>query len=183
MITKLTFGCVALGAIFGTIAFLGFSPFGKQVIQEFGSTTQGATGSIARQYNVYGVNLAAPGANATSSSLFNATGQDLYTTTVKVGCENVGTSKAAYTGGGLAALQMTVGTSSSAAPAAAPTNALLAGAVNIGTSTPYFVMASSTNGAISATGIAVWPAGSYMTFWFNATNTAVCTVGVDAFTS
>lgn len=174
---KVIIGAVVAIAIAGAYYF-------PQVSASFGQSTQGGTGTTARQYNVFGVNLAAPGANATSSSILNNTGVDIYPVAIDVGCEGVGTSKTAYTGAGLAALTLSVGTSSTAAPAAVPANLLVNG-YTIGTSTANFTMASTTSviGNTAATGIGIWPAGSYMTFWFNATNTAICTVGVTGFSS
>ena len=105
-----------VGALAGLIAFFGISPFAKQIItQTFGTSTQGSTGTTARQYNVYGVNLSAPGANATSTSILNSTGNDLYISAIKVGCEGLGTSKTAYTGAALANLLLSVATSSTSA--------------------------------------------------------------------
>ena len=184
MTKNIGIGAVVVAAILGAVTFFGFSPFIK-LVQTFGTSAAGSTGTTARQYNIYGVNLAAPGPNATSSSLLNSTGQDIYPTMVDVGCEQVQTSKTAYTGSGLAALTLSVGTSSTAAPNVVPGN-LLVNAYVIGTSTGNFVMASTTSvtgNTASTTGIGIWPNGTYLTFWFNATNTAVCTVGVSAFSS
>ena len=173
---KIVFGVVI--AVIAGVAIYGAYLY-PNIPVSFGASTQGTTGQTAKQYNVYGVNLAAPGANATSSSILNNTGNDLYPTQVIVGCEGVATSKTAYTGAGLATLTFSVGTTSTAAPAAAPSN-LLVNAYVIGTSTANFVMASTTSvtGNTAATGVGIWPAGSYMTFQTNATNTAVCTFGL-----
>lgn len=171
------------GLIAGGLVIM-FIPQSKTTIESIaGTTVQGSTGSTARQFNVYGVNLAAPGANATSSSILNTTGNDLYITSVKSGCENVGTSKAAYSGtGGIAALTFSVATTSTAAPIAQGANTLNGGTFTIATSSVYFTSASST-AVQSGSFTAIWAAGSYLTFFTNATNTAVCTFGVDAFSS
>lgn len=180
---KIFGGIVVVAAVLGALAFFGFTPYGKQVVQQFGTSTQGSTGQTAKQYSVLGVNLVAPGANATSSSIQNNTGDDLYVTGLKVGCEGVGTSKTAYTGTGLALLTLSVGTSSTASPAVAPTN-LIMSAVTIATSTVDFTLASSTAATPgNSTYLNIWNAGSYMTFATNATNTAVCTYGVDVTSS
>ncbi len=146
-----------------------------------GASAQGSTGQSASQYNVYGVNLAAAGANATSSSVYNGSGQDLYITAIKAGCETVGTSRTAYTGAGLAALTVSVATSSAAHPASnSNTNIVGGGAFTLATSTAQFAFSTSTALGGSSSIYNVWAAGSYMTFTVNATNTAVCTFGVDA---
>lgn len=144
----------------------------------FGASPQGSeyfNGNFAGAV----ISLANPGANATSTSILNTTGNDLYVTGEKVACENVGTAKTAYTGAGLASQTVTIATSSTAAPASnGNTNTLPV--VTIATSTTQFDLSSSTagtpgNGLVSN----IWAAGAYMTFTVNATSTATCTVGVD----
>jgi hypothetical protein len=120
---------------------------------------------------------ATAGENATSTSILNTDANDRIVTVIRAGCQNIGTSRTAYTGAGLSAFTLSVGTSSTAAPAAIPSVLVGGGAVTIGTSTVQYAVASSTSG--SEKNYVVWPANSYMTFWFNATNTAACTVGVD----
>jgi hypothetical protein len=176
-ILALVIAAVVAGGVYGGYKFLFYKP---QIVA--GTSTQGGTGSTARQYNVYGVNLAAPGANATSSSILNTTGNDLYVTALKVGCEGVGTSQTAYTGTGLASLTLKAATSSTASTPVNG-NTFLAGSITISTSSSQFVEASSTASSGSNSVNYVWLAGSYMNFWTNATNTAVCTFGVDAFSS
>lgn len=189
MTTKIIYGGVVIGAILGVLAFVGFSPFTKTIVQQFSSTTQGATGNTARQANIYGVNLATPGANATSSSILNPTGQDVYITAFKAGCTGIGSSNTAYTGSGLAALTVKLATTSTAAPANITNANLIGGAgVIIATSTPQFMIASTTSaGTAAAPGsgaiYGIWTANSYITFQVNATNSAVCTFGVDYFQS
>jgi len=151
-------------------------------IVPFGASTQGSTNTTAKQASVLGVNLSAPGANATSSSILNPAGQDVYVSSFKVGCEGVGTSKTAYTGAGLLALTVTAATSSTAAPQA-NSNTNSAGLVTIATSTSQFVEASSTASAGNSTPNYIWGANTYMTFTTNATNTAICTFGVDYFSA
>lgn len=181
--TRAIISLAVVGALFGTFAFFGLTPFGKTIVEQVvGSTTQGTTGNTARQANIYGVNLAAPGANATSSSILNPTGQDVYVTAIKVGCEGVGTSKTAYSGTGLASLTFSVATTSTAAPAAQGANTINGGTFTIGTSTSYYAAASST-AVLNGSYTIIWGAGSYLTFFTNATNTAICTFGVDYFQS
>lgn len=144
---------------------------------QLGTSPQGSTGSTARQYNVYGVNLASAGTNATSSSILNSTGNDLYVTAIKAGCEGVGSSPS------VSSLTLSVSTTSTAAPAAVGTNLVGGSALTIATATPRFVAASSTVTTGSGSALNIWPAATYMTFQTNATNTAVCTFGVDAFSS
>lgn len=146
-----------------------------------GTSPQGGTTSTAHFYSV-AVQLGAPGANATSSSVLNSSPNDYYVTSIDAGCEKIGTSYTAYSGAGLAALLLTAATSSTAAPAALG-SVPLTGAITIPTSTPTFVESSTTASGGSSSINFIWPAGTYMSFSFNATNTAACTVGVKAFSS
>lgn len=183
-ITKGLLGFGVVAGVFGLAAFFGYTPFLKvvdNVMQVAGTTPQGGTTSTAHFYSIAAL-LAAPGANATSSSILNTTGNDLYVTSFKAGCELVGTSQTAYTGAGLAALTVKAATSSTVAPVS-NSNLNLAGSITIATTTANFLESSTT----AATGVStvnyLWSAGSYMTFTTNATNTAQCTFGVDAFSS
>ena len=144
----------------------------------FGASPAGSSFNDAKQFAV-AINLATPGANATSTSILNTDGNDRYITSEKVACEGVGTAKTAYTGAGLASQTITIATSSTAAPIGnANTNTLPV--ITIATSTANFGIASSTamtpgNNLVSN----IWAANSYLTFTVNATSTALCTIGVD----
>lgn len=188
MSKKIYVAVVVVGVILGTFAFFGLTPFravSTQTIEKvFGATAQGATGNVGHEANIYGVNLATPGANATSSSILNPTGQDVYINAIKVGCERIGTSGAAGGGtGGLASLTFSVATTSTAAPAVQGAGTINAGTFAIGTSTPDFVMASSTAGLGNPSYTLIWQAGSYLTFFTNATNTAICSFSANYFQS
>lgn len=123
--------------------------------------------------------LASAGENGTSTSILNSDVFDRYITSVVVACNTVGTSKTAYSGGGLANWTITVATTSTAAPATLPSgyNPVLGGVLNVSTSTPNTLVASSTAGVSSTT--LLWAANSYLTFQSNATNTAACTFGAN----
>lgn len=144
----------------------------------FGASPAGSSFSDAKIADV-SVNFAAPGANATSTSVLNTDANDRYISYEKVGCEGVGTSQTAYTGTGLASLTVTIATSSTAAPSGnANTNTLPV--ITVGTSTSNFVMSSSTAAAPGSNLVSnIWAANSYLTFTTNATNTAKCIVGVN----
>jgi len=169
---------IAAGGIFGGYKYL----LAPKVVATSASPA-GSTGRSAFQFNSYGNNLSAPGTNGTSTSILNNTGQDLYVSGEYAGCEGVGTSKAAYTGAGLASLTVTAATSSTAAPASnSNTNTLPV--ITIATSTPQYTLASSTAAFTGSGSVSLlWLAGSYMTFTVNATNTAICTFGVSAFSA
>lgn len=147
----------------------------------FGSSTVGSTFNTAKFAGV-AISLASPGTNATSTSILNTDTNDRYVSAYKIGCENVGTSQTAYTGTGLAALLFSVGTTTTANPVSFSSFAAVATNQTVATGTSNFLMASSTL-ATGTKNAAIWPTGTYMTFYFNATNTAACTVGVDYFGS
>ena len=180
-ISKSLLAFAVVGALAGLIAFFNVSPFRTAVENTFGASPAGTTSQTAKYFSVV-ANLGLPGANATSSSVLNSSANDLYVTSFKVGCEALGTSRTAYTGTGLVGLTVTAATSSTASPAS-NSNTNSAGLITIGTSTPNFVESSSTASTGSNSVNYIWSAGSYMTFTTNATNTAACTFGVEAFSS
>lgn len=178
--SKIVIGLAFIGAILGSLAFFGFSPFGRQVVNEVFGSPSGTTST-----SVDGATVVVSMTNATSSSILNPTGQLAYVYLGLVNCTGVGTSQSLVTGGGLAALTLTAGTTSTAtAPAGGFefTTEILQG-VTIGTSSPVFALASSTMQTATTSFATLWPAGTYMTFVSNATNTAVCTFGVGTFGS
>lgn len=181
-------GVVACIAIWGAYLY----PNDKYVSEDSTSANDGvAAGSTAgtsfstSKFAGIAVNLAAPGTTGTTSSILNTDAFDRYVTAVKAGCQGVGTSKTAYTGTGLSTLQLTVGTSSTANPVNNTYFSSVGVNMVIPTSTANYAFASSTSAynLSTSTNSLVWSSGSYMTFQTNATNTAVCTFGVDYFQS
>lgn len=149
-----------------------------------GSSPSGSTFNTAKFAGIV-MNLATPGTNGTTSSILNTDANDRYLTSITEDCEGVGTSKEAYDGAGLPALKLTVSTTTTAVPLQ-PASIFAAPVLNgaVATTSNWLVNSTSTNpsgyatGSTASTSIAdVWLAGSYLTFWWNATNTAVCTVG------
>lgn len=179
IIAAIVIALVVAGGVLGGYLYL----LSKPQPQLASATPQGGTTSSALFYSV-AANLGAPGANATSSTVFNLSGSDLYITSVTAGCENVGTSQTAYTGAPLSALTLSVATSSTAAPATnSNTNLVGGGTITIGTSTTQYTIASTTATIGSPKVYNLWAAGSALDFTTNATNTAQCTFGVNAFSS
>jgi hypothetical protein len=120
--------------------------------------------------------------SATSTSILNTDSTDRMVTIVQNVCGGVGTSQTAYTGAGLASLTLKAATTTTSAPAIV-SNTNLVESIVISTSTSDFVMASSTSSGLVGTSAASlgslrWPTNTYLTFFTNATNTAICTVGV-----
>lgn len=159
------------------IAIFGAYQYPKQHAS-LGASPSGTTFNDSKTADI-SINLASPGANATSSSVLNGDVNDRFITSEKVLCQGVGTSQTAYTGAGLASLTITIATSSTASPTTnGNTNTLPV--VTIATSTTQFAISSSTAGT-PGNGLVtnVWKAGSYISFFANATNTATCIVGVN----
>lgn len=182
-------GILAVVGVVVLIAIYGGYEYPVALPQTVGTSTTGTTFGTAKFAGV-AVNLANPGANGTTSSVLNTDANDRYVSSIKIGCEGVGTSLTAYTGAGLASLTMFAATSSSQTPTsnAFNTNKVGGGNVTIGTSTVTFAEGSSTTqgGATAGNNAAtysIWPTGTYMVFTTNATNTALCTFGVDYFNS
>ncbi len=171
-ITKIVVGIVAVLAIAGAYVFPQYIPTQLAGISPAGSTFLNA------KFAGVAINLANTGANGTSTSILNTDANDRFVVASKIGCSGVGTSQTAYTGAGLANLLVSVGTTTAAAPAGFTSFAAVATNVALSTSTVNLLFASSTlvTGTENAT---LWPTNTYMTFYFNATNTARCTVGVE----
>lgn len=171
---NIIYAAVIIGALLGSAAFAGYSPFLKTVINQFGTTSGSATTQHIAEFAFNPTT-----ASATSTSVLNADGQDRVVRGVDVACSGVGTSKTAYTGAGLATLTFTAATSSTASPAAlSNTNYTLNVTVPTST-TDVYVSTSTSSGVNSATGNSMrWQSGSYMTVASNATNTAACIVSV-----
>lgn len=156
------------GVIIGAAGAIVFS--GSDVVE---TSPTGATFNSAKVAAI----VAAPAtASATTTSILNSDANDRYITSTFAYCGGLGSSQTAYTGAGLANLTLKAATTSTAAPAAL-TNTNLVMNVNIATTTPN-TSAVATSTFVSAINQR-WAAGSYLTFEFNATNTAACTVGAN----
>lgn len=167
----LTFiGAVLLGgALYGAYLY-------PQASQLVGSSA-GTTFSTAKIATVV-MSPSAAGANATTSSILNTDASDRKIETFVADCSGVGTSQAVNTGGGLASAGFIVSaatTSTSVPTVVTNTNALT---LPISTSTPdsYNIVGNATTTVALNR---VWASGSYLTFQFNATNTASCIIGVN----
>lgn len=166
--------CILVGG------FIGYGLHGSKVTLTAGNVTSpaGSTFGTAKFYGV-AVNLANPGANGTSTTLVNTDATDRFITSTKVGCEGIGTSLTAYAGAGLSSLQLSIGTTTSASPITFNTFAAVALNLNLATTTTNLLFSSTTIATATSSNAAVWHSGENLTFYFNATNTAACTVGVD----
>lgn len=178
MNNKFTLSIVAvLGLLVGLVAGHSLWPQNIATASPAGSTFSNA------KFAGITINLANQSANGTTSSIVNTDANDRYVTSFKIGCENVGTSGGNNAGAGYAALQFNIGTTSASAPVAFSSFAAIALNVKVSTSTTNVLVSSSTLLTATSSLATVWPSGTPMTFYSNATNTAVCTVGVEYFGS
>lgn len=169
-----------VGAVLVAWAIYGAYQYPEQSTSVIAGTSAAGSNFSTAKFAGIAANLANPGSTGTSSSILNGDANDRYITSIKAGCESVGTSKTAYTGAGLLALTLSVATTSTSAPATNGTNTIGGGSITLATSTTQFVVASTTSAMPGNTNISlIWPSGSYLTFSTNATNTAVCTFGAD----
>ena len=175
---KIAFGAII--AVVVAVAIYGAYLYPKAA-QPLGTTAVGGTFGTAK---FAGVAMTPSTAGLATSSITNGSTNDYYVKSIEVGCEGVGTSKVLYTGGGLANLTLEAATTSNGI-INSNTNYVGGGAFNIGTTSTWFVEASSTANATVGSILMnnIWPAGTQMTFSFNATNTAACTVGVSYISS
>lgn len=163
---------IALISLLVTIVIIGGYFFPR--IGKFGATNN-AVGTVYNTAKIAQINWSLT-AGATSTSVLNSDSYDRIVTSFVADCNTTGTSKIPLTGTGLASLFIQAATTSASAPAVITNTNLLAYST-VSTSTPDFYIASSTIGVADFG--RVWLSGSYLTFWSNATNTAVCTVGVN----
>lgn len=174
---KYFLGVLAGGAFLGSLAFFGYTPFLKvtQVLNPLGS----AAGTTFNSAKVAQVNMSPSTASATTTSLQNTDGSDRWVTDSFVNCTGDSTSKTFLTGTGLAALTLKTATTSVANLGLQGSTAYATN-ITVSTSTNFTYNASTTPSVAIGTGAVayLWKAGSYLTFLFNATSSAACTVGV-----
>ena len=113
---------------------------------------------------------------STSTSILNSGASDRAVIAEYGFCSSIGTSYTYSSGAGLATWTLQSATTSSAnAGFLGNTNYLFNTTVATGTATGLYY--ASSTGASSVVAY-IWPVGTYLTFGFNATNTASCSLGV-----
>lgn len=143
-----------------------------------GSSTVGSTFTQAKFYGV----VMQPATGATTSSITNTDASDRFIVSYQYGCTGVGSSQTPLTGAGLVSNGWSIGIATTATSGANPNSNVNQVNMLVATSTSSWSYSSlGDNGTTTATGIPqtarVWAAGGILTFAFNATNTATCTVG------
>lgn len=121
--------------------------------------------------------------NATSSSILNTDANGRWVKAVDVGCTGVGTSGGA-TGAGVASLLVQAATTTTFNNGLQG-NTNYIGNVTVATTTSFSQSASSTLASATSysTDFYFWPSQTYLTFDFNATNTAACAISASYFAS
>lgn len=166
--TKLIVGFLVLVAIAGGYFF-------PKVYRVVGS----AVGTTFATAKVAAVNFSPTSATASSTFILNTDGSDRYILDSFAMCTAIGTSFTAYTGAGLTSAAVVFQMSTSSATTAGNiANTNYASNLAIATSTGAVnLVASSTEGVIFGYS-RIWPSNTYLGIFANATNTAVCNVGV-----
>lgn len=164
LIALVVVAAVAVGAYF----------FPRAVHSVFGASSP--VGTTFNTAKVAEINFSPATGSATSTSILNVDASDRIVTNSFATCAGLGTSFTAYTGTALGALIFQAATTSTAAPTTLPSTNYVFNAV-IATTTPTDAYVASSSYA-SVT-YQRWPAGTYMTWTSNATNTAACSVGVN----
>ena len=151
-----------------------------QAVSSLGSNS--GTNTLAKQLEAVSWNLS----TGTSTSVYVP--ENMTAARFQLSCTGVGTSKTAYTGAGLASVTLKVATTSSSHTSDTPTsnttvsNTNLVVSTVLATSTAIRTIASTTQSVGGKAGVSqLLRAGSYVTFFTDATNTAVCNIGVQAF--
>lgn len=166
---KYILGLVLVGIVAITALF-----FPKYQTSPIASGTSSTSGTVNNTAKIASIAMAL--STGTSSSILNTDATDRIVESGFYSCDNLTTVLNPYNGAGLAALSFEVATTSAAASSAtAVTNGNAAFKSTVATSSSYGFVASSTYAVPFPR---VWAAGSYMTFWSNATTTASCTIGL-----
>lgn len=157
-----------IGAIVVVLAIIGAYSYPKAIIAP--SSNVGAVGTTFNTAKVAQINMSPSAAGATSTSILNTDDNNRYVRGAYVYCTGASQSSDRT----IASLLVQAATSSTAAPAL-NSNTNLAANLTVSTTSPFVAVSSTTisNGVAS-----VWASGSYMSFFWNATNTAACTVGI-----
>lgn len=175
--TKIVTGVVGVVAV--VIAFLLGKSLTNTILLPSNQSVGSAVGTTFSTARVAQVNITPSTGTATSSSILNSDDSDRIITDGFYSCSGMGSSQTAYTGAGLTSsgLILAAATSSSATPNAS-SFVLGSYALNVVVATTTVSDSYIATSTYTAVFTRRWAAGSYLNFFFNATNTAACTVGV-----
>lgn len=177
-ITKSLIAFSVVAGIFGVSAFFGLTPYGKTVVEQLaGNAPAGSTFNTQKQA---GVAMAPIAITGTSTSVANPDPNGSFIQSTILGCTGVGSSQTYLTGVGLTStgwLLQAATTTTSGLGLQGNTNYSLNMAIATATAATNggFVNQATTTLPWSA---GYWPGNALMSFGFNATNTAACTVSM-----
>lgn len=154
---------------------LGYLAFGGDNVLSTVSTSNDTKFSSAK---IAETGFAPADGSATSTSILNTDSTDRVVTGAFYYCNDLGTSKTAYTGTGLANLIFSIATTSTANTAIVSNSNYLLRSNVATTSAGASVYVSSTTTPFPDDSGRLWASGSYITVFSNATNTADCVAGV-----
>lgn len=140
-----------------------------------------AVGTTFNTAKIAGITMAPATAAASSTSLLNPDSTDRVVRSASAYCTGVGTSQTYLTGAGLLSTGWTLNMATTSTAAQTGSTNYVA-SITLATTTGYVYSATSTTPAIGDV-TRLWPAGSYLTLTFNATNTAACIAEVDYLSS
>ncbi len=140
-----------------------------------------STGTYNNGVGVSSITLLPTTANGTSTSILNSGASDRAIIGTNVMCTGVGTSQVFGSGSGLLSAGWTLtAATTTGASAGLGANANYILNTTLATTTGLVYNASSTEGVL-AFNSRLWPVNTYLTFNFNATNTASCGLNVTWF--
>ena len=171
-IVSVVIALIVAGGVYG-----GYKYLVTPSVQPAGSVTNGSPIANTSKVAETTFNML----TGTSTSIQNTDAQDRIIISNEYFCSTIGTSQTAYTGAGLSALTLQAATTSSSyltTPNQVVGNTNYTVNVTIGTSTTEGYIASSTSPAGNGADGRRWAAGTWMTWFTNATNTAQCIVDV-----
>ncbi len=163
---KIIFGSLLVVALVGAYFFPHFVP-----------TVASPTGTQFGTQKTATVIFSPTTASASTTALYNSDQSDRIITDVKYYCSGVGTSRTFLTGAGLDVFTFQAATTSVTTGLGGNTNYVLA--TTVATSSTSLYVATTTPGLTGTVTNRIWPAGTYLTYIANATNTAVCSIATD----
>lgn len=157
--------CVLLGIV------IGYSTHKSPVLG--GAVSSSGTSNVTTSWSSIVFNPL----TSSSTSIYNTGASDRAIMGSYVFCTTIGTSYTYATGAGLTSWTLLAATTTTNANGLQGSTNYIVNAT-VATATPNYYVATTTEGAPLYTG-RIWPAGTYLTYNFNATNTASCSLGAE----
>lgn len=169
-LSKIIVGVALIGAILGTFAFFNLTPF-RTIVQNVIAGSSSPVGTTFNTAKIVSVNMTPSTPGATTTSILNTDASDRwfanYGMAVCTGVQAASTSVATLTVQAATTTVANLGLQGNA-------NYMMNLTISTSTSISNSATSTQTNPVFS-----LWPSGTYITFAFNATDTAACTVEMD----